>query len=422
VAADQAGLNGNRLVNTQYKNFGPRAGFAFDLSGTGKTVLRSGYGIFYTRYPIQYLQQTAFVNPPFAGVFNYTQSLQNGRPLLTLDSPYPVSGGNPSVAPAGMERNFRQPDNQQWNLTLEQYLGSKTSLSLGYTGNKGTHLFRTIDANGPRLNAAGQVVRPFSSTFGNSAIAYRVTNGNSIYHSMLLEVRRRVGKGLAFQGNWAWANGVDDTGQTVNNALLDVQNLGRDRAPSDYVRRHQLTMNETYDLPFGRERQLLRNMPAWAEAVAGGWRLSGIWRYTTGRYFTPVFTAAGGLSNNRPDVVAGVPANLPADQRTPQRWFNPAAFSTVPSIDPATGLPRFGNAGRNILVGPGLNTMDASLAKSFRIHESAVVSLRLEAFNLMNHANYDLPQNNISNTNVVGTISQTVVPARQMQFAIRLDF
>ena len=422
VAADAAGLNSSSLVNAQYKNFGPRAGFALDISGSGKTVLRSGYGIFYTRYPIQYLQQTAFVNPPFAGVFNYSQSLQNGLPLLTLDTPYPATGGNPSVAPAGMERNFRQPNNQQWNLTLEQYLGSKTSVSLGYTGNKGTHLFRSTNVNGPRLNEAGQVVRPYSGTFGTSAIAYRLTNGNSIYHSMLLEVRRRVGKGLAFQGNWTWANGMDDTGQTVNNALLDVQNLGRDRARSDYVRRHQITINGTYDLPWGRGRQLLRDMPAWAEALAGGWRMSGIWRDTTGRYFTPSFTTAGGLSNNRPDVVAGVQANLPADERTPLRWFNPAAFAAVPATDPTTGQPRFGNAGRNILVGPGLNTMDASLAKSFRLRESKVVSFRIEAFNVMNHANYDLPQSNISTTNLVGSISQTVIPARQMQFAVRLDF
>jgi hypothetical protein len=160
-----------------------------------------------------------------------------------------------------------------------------------------------------------------------------------------------------------------------------------------------------------------------ADAAIGGWRLSGILRYTTGRYFTPSFTAAGGLSNNRPDVVAGVQANLPADQRTPQLWFNPAAFAAVPATDPVTGLPRFGNAGRNSLIGPGLNTVDARLAKSFQIRDSGMAaSFRLEAFNLFNHANYDLPQTNISQTNVVGSINNTVVPARQVQFAVRLDF
>ncbi len=204
--------------------------------------------------------------------------------------------------------------------------------------------------------------------------------------------------------------------------LLDVQNLGRDRAASDYVRRHQITVNGAYDLPFGRGRQFARTLNALGEAIAGGWRLSGIWRYTTGRYFTPLFTTAGGLSNNRPDVVAGVSANLPRDERTPLRWFNPAAFAPVPAVDPAIGTARFGNAGRNILIGPGLNTMDVSLAKSFRLREKASLSFRLEAFNAMNHANYDIPNNNISTANLVGVVSGTITPARQMQFAVRLDF
>jgi hypothetical protein len=122
-------------------------------------------------------------------------------------------------------------------------------------------------------------------------------------------------------------------------------------------------------------------------------------------------------------VVAGVSANLSPDERTPQRWFNPAAFAAVPATDPVTGLPRFGNAGRNILVGPGLATVDASLAKSVRIRESGMaVTFRLEAFNILNHPNYDLPQANISQTNLVGSISSTTVEARQVQFALRLDF
>jgi hypothetical protein len=155
----------------------------------------------------------------------------------------------------------------------------------------------------------------------------------------------------------------------------------------------------------------------------GGWRLSGIWQYMTGMYFTPEFTSTGGLSNNRPDVVAGVQANLPRSQRTPQRWFNPAAFAEVPATDPATGQPRFGNAGRNILVGPGLNSIDASLAKSFPVwKESWRATFRLELFNALNHANYDYPVSNISDVNTVATISRIAKPMRQAQFAFRFDF
>ncbi len=103
--------------------------------------------------------------------------------------------------------------------------------------------------------------------------------------------------------------------------------------------------------------------------------------------------------------------------------LNPAAFAIVPATDPATGLPRFGKAGRNILIGPGLNVVDATLAKSWLLSgETTRLTFRLEAFNLFNHANYDLPERNISSTNTVGTINSVVRPARQVQFALRLDF
>ena len=243
----------------------------------------------------------------------------------------------------------------------------------------------------------------------------RQSNGNSIYNAMALEVRRRSARGLMFQGNWTWAKGIDDVGTNVQSALLDVENLGRDRADSDYVRRHVLKVNGSWDVPFAPRGPLTR--------FFGGWRLSGIWQYMTGMYFTPQFSSSGGLSNNRPDVIAGVQANLPRGERTPQRWFNPAAFAEVPAVDPALGQPRFGNAGRNILVGPGLNVLDASLAKSFPVwKEGWRATFRLELFNAFNHANYDYPDENISNVNTVATISRVSKPMRQAQFAFRFDF
>src|SRR5262249_14865162 len=153
-----------------------------------------------------------------------------------------------------------------------------------------------------------------------------------------------------------------------------------DRADSDYVRRHMIKVNASYGLPFGRGQALFGSVPAWIDAALGGWRMSGICQYATGRYFTPTFAASGGLSNSRPDVAPGVSGNLPRGEPTPQRWFNPAAFAIVPAIDPTTGLPRFGNAGRNTLIGPGLNAVDATLAKSWRLSgDSARLTFRLEA-------------------------------------------
>jgi hypothetical protein len=397
----QAGFDPRRLLDTRVNNWGPRAGFAWQFAD--RTVLRGGYGIFYSRYPIQYLLQTVAVNPPFAGTFSYSQSIQNATPALTLDAPYSLSG-SASVSPAGIQKDFGLPDNQQWNLAIERDLGRHTTATLGYVGNKGTHLFRSINANAAYLDpVTKQVVRRFNSTYGTSTINFRETNGNSIYNAMNAEVRHQAARGLTFAGSWTWAKGLDDVGSTVQAALLDVQNLGRDRANSDYVRRQTISLNGVYDLPFGL-------------------RLGGIWRFTTGRYLTPTFTSAGGLSNSRPDVVYAVSPNLPRDERSPDHWFNPAAFAVVPAVDPITGLPRYGNAGRNTIIGPGVNVVDANLAKVFPLGERKSITLRIEAFNLLNHPNYAAPNLNISNTTTVATITSVVKPMREVQFAARFDF
>ncbi len=420
----EAGFTPRRLIETQYRHWGPRFGFVFQPDAAARMVVRGGYGIFYSRYPRQYLLQTVAVNPPFAGLFSYSQRIQDGRPELTLDAPYPGAGASASVSPTGLQRDFGLPDNQQWNLTIEREIGWGTVASLGYIGNKGAHLFRSINANGSYFDEqTGQVRRRYSSTYGTSTINFRRTDGNSIYNAMQLELRRRARKGLIFQGNWTWAKGIDDVGATVQAALLDIENLGRDRADSDYVRRHLVNVNAAWELPLGRGRAFLGHLPRWAEAAAGGWRLSGIWRYTTGRFLTPSFASTGGLNNNRPDVVAGVQANLPRGQRSASRWFNPAAFAEVPAVDPAAGQPRFGNAGRNILAGPGLHIFDANLAKSFRLAaERQTVTFRLEIFNLLNHPNYGAPDVNISNVNTVATINRVIRPMRQAQLALRFDF
>jgi hypothetical protein len=182
-------------------------------------------------------------------------------------------------------------------------------------------------------------------------------------------------------------------------------------------------VNGTYDLPIGRHQPFLANMPKALNTVLGGWKLGGIWHFATGRYLTPTFTSSGGLSNSRPDVVAGISPNLPRDQRTPQMWYNPAAFAIVPATDPVSGLPRFGNAGRNTILGPGTNYMDGNIAKNIALgSERRVLTLRVEAFNLLNHPNYANPNLNISTTNTVGTITSVLRPMREVQFAARFQF
>src|SRR5262249_27927444 len=147
------------------------------------------------------------------------------------------------------------------------------------------------------------LVRQFSSIYGTNAINLRRTDGNSIYNAMQTELRRRSSRRLIFQASWTWAKGIDDVGNAVNTNALDVQNLGRDRGPSDAVRHHLFKINGTYELPVGRGRAVLGSTARWLDASIGGWRVSALWLFATGLPMTPTFTAAGGLANNRPDVV-----------------------------------------------------------------------------------------------------------------------
>jgi hypothetical protein len=423
VCGSSVGFNAKNLVTTGGQNWAPRIGFSWDPSGEGLYSIHGGYGIVYTRYPVQYFLQTMLVNPPFAGLFPYSQKITSGKAALTLDAPYGGTG-KASVSPVGIDKNFQLPSNQQWNLTVQRALGSSNVVTVAYVGNKGTHLFRSYNVNQAEVDATtGAVTTPYSANFGTTSIPVRHSDGNSIYNAMILEFRRRTTRGLSLQANWTLAKAIDDVGTNVQTAALDILSPGRDRANSDYARRHGINVNAVYMLPVGTGRAFGGSMPGWADAVAGGWIVSGIWHWTTGRYLTATMTSQGGLSSNRPDVVPGVSANLPFSKRSRNHWFNPDAFTLPPLLDPSTGLPRFGNAGRNTIIGPGTNVADLSLRKTFTLwNEKSRLSTEMSLFNSFNHPNWGDPDTNISNANTVGVVSTISKPMRIAQFAVRMDF
>jgi len=424
VCGSDVGYDPRRLLVTGKNNWGPRVGLTWDPSGTGRYSIRAGYGTFFSSLPLNYMLQTVMVNVPFAGLLAYQQAITNGVPNVTFSQPLAAKGST-TINAQGMDQDFMLPNNQQWNLGMERVFGGKTVFSLGYVGNKGTHLFRGFNQNQPYYDPILKTtVNPFAGNFTTSTIKFIQTSGDSTYHSMVLEARRRVAHGLMFQANWTWAKGIDNTDGNPKATALDVHDPGRDRANSDYVRRHSIHVNSSYELPVGRNKTLGRNLPSWANAVAGGWSVNAIYHYTTGRYMTPQYNSDSSviISADRPDAV-GISPNLPRDQRTPARWFNTAAFASPPVLDPATGLPRLGNSGRNVIVGPGLNIMDAGIYKRFRMGgEKRMLTFRVELFNALNHPNWANPDINVSNVNTAATISDISKPMRQTQFAVRFDF
>ena len=183
----QAGYPARTLLDSRWGNLGPRFGFAYRLPGARQFVLRGGYGIFYNSYPIQNLEQVISINPPFAATFGYTQAITNGTPAITLQNPFGGAAAA-SVSPGGLVRNWDLPSNQQYNMTLERDLGWGTTLSLGYIGNKGTHLFRAVNVNEIHINpVTGATINTYPS-YGNIAISERTTDANSIYNAMQVEL------------------------------------------------------------------------------------------------------------------------------------------------------------------------------------------------------------------------------------------
>lgn len=429
ACGSEYGYNAHNLVDTGKNNWAPRVGFIWDPTSKGVYSVHGGYGMVYSRYPVQYFLQTMLVNPPFAGLFPYSQKITGltatggGVPAITLTSPYSGTG-KATVSPLGIDKNFLLPSNQQWNLGVARQMGSKMMMAVSYVGNKGTHLFRTFNVNQRIVDPeTGAVITTYSTLFGTSNIPIRRSDGNSIYNAMVVEFRRRTSKNVNFGANWTWAKSIDDVSTNVQTAGLDILSPGRDRADSDYARRHTISFNSTYNLPFGKGRTFGTGMPRWANAVAGGWVMSGIWHWSTGRFMTASSTAQGGLSSNRPDSVPGISPNLPRSERTIDHWFNVDAFQLSPIIDPESGLPRFGNAGRNTIIGPGLNSVDMSLRKVFRLSgEKGRLSVEMSLFNVFNHPNWGNPDTNISNTNTVGKVSGLSKDMRLAQFSARYDF
>jgi hypothetical protein len=209
---------------------------------------------------------------------------------------------------------------------------------------------------------------------------------------------------LSYLAAWTWAKNltdVDETGGVEGGTTLEnAFDRRRERGDAQYTPRHRFISTVIWELPFGHGKPWLSNN-GFANAVFGGWQLSGSFIAQTGDFLTPTFT---GSDPSNTQVVGGVPdrisdGNLPSDQRTIDRWFDASAFAVPPA-----NAGRFGNSGRGIIVGPGRQTASAALFKSFPIRERMFFRVQVSFTNLFNHANFDIPALNISAPAAVGTI------------------
>lgn len=406
VDGKELGLNQSNYLNNDRNNFAPRIGIAYRPFGGTRFVIRAAYGIYYNDGG-GYTFLGVPSNPPFI-VSETFEPAAGTVPSLTWDNPFPGVGTIPSSPRvASWARDRVTPYQQQWNFTLEGEVVRNTSLRVSYLGNLGLHLDRINTLNEPRMApGAVQPRRPYQP-FG--AINYQETSRNSILHAMQIGVIRRHSNGLSFQVEYQFNRALGEN--TFSAGPMDNTNYRLDRGNLDYVRRHVVTANYVYDLPFGKGRTFLAGSPRIVNKLVSGWQLSGITSIGTGEPFSVTFTSTTlGWTSNRADIV-GDPN---AAERSIAQWFNPAAFATPAPFT-------FGNSSRNLLFGPGYFNCDAGLLKIAPVTERMTLEVRAEAFNLPNRANFGLPASDISVANTIGRIT-SAADARTFQFGARLRF
>ncbi|HEY3928997.1 MAG TPA: TonB-dependent receptor [Candidatus Koribacter sp.] len=429
VLPGQSGYN-DSFIPTDWHNFAPRIGFAYDLSGDGKRVIRGGYGIFYFVDRGGIDNQLA-QNAPFAGVAQYnftsgyrftlggaapmnsTDPTQGGTVAMPDKNDFVVDYANPANLSVVSYLSSNVPSNvQEWNLQFEQAFGSNTSLSLAYVGNKGTHLATYYDLNRQIYDAANGV--KLFPTLGGSDTVHD-TNGNSNYNSLQVAFTRRLTRGLQLSANYVWSHTIDDSpGAFDANNTVDWFNLAHERSNSDLDLRHRFVFSALYELPFGHGREWGASWNGITDSILGGWQISPILELASGSPFDVSY--GSGSPASRPDLVGA------ADQigSASGYWFDKSAYAAPASVGGVLAAP--GTAPRNALTGPGYDNVDLSIQKNFRITERVNTEFRGEFFNLLNTPHFGQPDGNFSSgtfgrINSVGSDSW-----REIEFALRVIF
>ncbi|HEY0786128.1 MAG TPA: TonB-dependent receptor [Acidobacteriaceae bacterium] len=426
-----AGQNGNSrsLINTDYNNFAPRVGFAYDLRGNAKTVVRGGFGIFY------YLERGGIGNQlgqqaPFGGSVSYLS--QNGyritftgqAPMGTgytgsLDNtkatnPLPLPGYpnfNPSSPPEGINilavnKNNQVSDVQQWNLQVEQQLDTATVLDLAYVGTKSEHITTYYPYN---FYQFGTGLQNFSNL---GSVTWQVNGATSHYDALQAQLRRNLKQGLAVTAAYTYSRALDNAGGNLfyYNNLLSYGN-------SDQDQRHVFSTSILAELPVGRGRTFGHDMNRALDYAVGGWQFNTIAQLGTG---TPFNLNVGGNPSNQPDRIG----SFSVSHSIVHPYFTTTAFADPPSVhaNNQTVWTRPGTFGRNQIYGPGTKTVDVSLFKTVPLTERVGAELRAEAFNALNTPQFTNPDGNLYDGNF-GLITGTrQASERQLQFAVRFTF
>jgi hypothetical protein len=419
---------GQLYENSSYKNLSPRAGFTWDVFGDGRTAVRGGYGLYFNTNSHQNLIVTV-TNPP-----------ATPRPVIvnpTFPEPPFNRAGAISIRP--VQWDLETPRVHVFNANLQRELWAQTALTIGYAGSRGRHLLRSNDINTarPTTLADGTVFIPAGTPRPNTAfstIELKSSDGESWYNAFIFDVRKRFAAGFSVQSSYTLSKSEDTT--QASTFFSDATNGTTTAFPeyipdynkglSDFDTRHAWVVNFTVDLP-GTDA---------LGGVFSGWQASGIWNMRSGQPLT-VFVQSNrsrslwnpslgpGIGQDRASYAPGYGPDNAVLGRVDQ-WFDPNAFALQPA-------GTFGNTGRGDFIGPNLRTLDVALSKRAgfkKLGGDGRLEFRIEAFNLLNRANFGAPAlvafagaaDGEAPLSTFGRISTTITSARQIQLGIRASF
>jgi hypothetical protein len=438
----------HEIWKKDFNNFAPRVGFAWDIYGTQKLILRGGAAVSYDRIWNNLFENIRFNAPFFSfatvGFFGGGAGRPAG-PLVTpglYASPFTAANAarfnnpafNPVPSPRHMDENLKTPYIQQYNLGLQYEFASNWVFEANYIATAGRSLTGLIDINTFNGRTRGGSTRRINPNLGGDN--FRTNAFSSIYHGGQFSVRNRPWRGLQLQANYTFAKSIDELSDAFNNRItggrpFDNTNIALDRGRSDFDVTHRVVNGFTYEAPFFKGNRWL-----------GGWVASGIIQLQSG---TPFSVYHGGQDPNADgyltdravflgqSISQSILTTNPADGYFDTRLFEGmntrvARMGAAAACGPGNGVvvsaARWwcnGTLGRNTLVGPGYVNVDFGLHKKFKVTEGSSLQLQANAFNLFNHPNFGLPVGNL-NSPQAGRSTATIGTPRVVQLAIRFDF
>ncbi len=423
----RVGTPGFSSVYNQNYSWNPRAGFIWDVTGAGQTVLRGGFTM-QNDEPVTNLVSGLASNPPFATPVLYTSNATT--PYVTFANAYSAASGLPTLSPTNVARNFSDAYVESYNLNLQQQLPWGLVSQIAYVGSHGVHLRLALNQNQPingvRPYAALSAQSPYDPSKGLGNITEYDSIGSSHYNALWATLTRRFANGLDFNTSYTWSKSMDLNSLSTQGVILqNSYNPANNYGLSDFDVRNRWVFSSVYAIPYGHNR------------LTRGWETSVIAQLQSGNPLTVVTTSSlnGTFGTVRPDLLGSVQTEhlqlaSGAVQYLPQSLCYTPTAGCIFSSDGQ----HFGNEARNSIIGPGFEDVDFSLQKDTKLFKNATFEIRADAFNIMNHPNFGQPLAMMSigkGTITAGNFGQIVNTrfpvgdvgsSRQLQLAGRILF